>query len=303
MEASDQAFLRLSIGHQPPLRDIWLTMAYPFVSLSTKRLEPIRFKDSKAQVLVTANHTYRMATVWDWDIIILFISVLNERRERGLPISRHLEFSPTDVLKHIARNSGGRSYKQLAEAIRRLNFTGVSLRAPYGPEYVREYPFSWLDYYEIPLRYFGEENGNDLQGRPTPNKLWKVSLSEWLFGQASGAQPKGVLAVHPHYFQLRQGVERFLYRIARRSVSQKDNGKAWSFTLETLFQRSGMTGNFRDFNARVEAAVKKGSLPEYGIKLNKKKGGLGVVFYRDASKPPRPRRGIYHPDEGDALFM
>jgi plasmid replication initiation protein len=106
-----------------PLRDQRETMERPFFSLSKrKRLKPINYESRDGIfVRVTANPDFGMATIWDADVLIWAASVLNEWRKRGInDLPRTLHFHPYELLKTIQRETGGREYRLLREALGRL---------------------------------------------------------------------------------------------------------------------------------------------------------------------------------------
>ena len=55
---------------------------------------------------------------------------------------------------------------------------------------------------------------------------------------------RDVLAIAPKYFDLTSGLDRFLYRLARRHVGKQ---AGWIFTFRDLHGRSGSSQSYGDF--------------------------------------------------------
>ena len=101
-----------------------------------------------------------------------------------------------------------------------------------------------------------------------------------------------ILAVHPDYFQLTGGLERWLYRLARKAVPDKAEPPAIRFKMETLHERSGVTRDLKLFAFDIRKLAETQPLPEYGIQIEYRKGRREIVtLYRDKAKPCRPPRG------------
>ena len=131
-----------------------------------------------------------------------------------------------------------------------------------------------------------------------------LTLPDWLF---EGILMKGgVLTIHEDYFLLTGGIERWLYRVARKHAGQQETG--WQFTMRQLYEKSGSTSRFSDFAIDVRKVVELDSLPEYTAEIHKNEEGEEVIPFlkrdlldsqrsaiRDAppSAPPsRPRHHI-----------
>ena len=131
-----------------PLRDQRETMERPFFSLAKrKRLKPIEYTSPNGEVFVNVfpNQEFGMATIWDADILIWAASVLNDRRKRGEnDLPRTLSFHPYDLLKTIGRETGGRQYQLLREALGRLQSTTIvtNIRVKRGK---KQRQFSWIE--------------------------------------------------------------------------------------------------------------------------------------------------------------
>ena len=85
-------------------------------------------------------------------------------------------------------------------------------------------------------------------GEPDPARPWEIELPPWLYNAI--LRRKDILAVHPDYFRLTGGLERWLYRLARKAVPDKAEVPAIHFRMDTLHERSGSTRPLRNFARR-----------------------------------------------------
>lgn len=87
----------------------------------------------------------------------------------------------------------------------------------------------------------------------------EIVLSEWFFRRV--VDDRSVLAIHVDYFLLTGGIERWLYRIARKHCGNSVSG--WSFTLHKLYEKYPPGREFRKFKHDLKTVVKLDCLPEY----------------------------------------
>lgn len=276
----------------PPLRDNRDTMEFPFLSLQKGRTKPIEFRGNGVHVSVAADTRYSIANIWDWDIIIFAASHLNDAIEAGLQPSPRIRFVPYDCLCQLGRSTGGQNYKELAQSIRRLAATLIitNIRGEDQPEEGSEEGFHWLCGFRIPKKYARVHLTPDApDGEPDPARPWEIELPSWLFN--SIMRRKEILAVHPDYFQLTGGLERWLYRIARKAVPDKAEIPAIHFRMNTLHERSGTTRPLRNFAGDIRKIAEADNLPEYGIRVERDGKHEMVILYRDRAKPCRLPRG------------
>ncbi|PZR81520.1 MAG: hypothetical protein DLM68_17635 [Hyphomicrobiales bacterium] len=275
----------------PPLRDNRDTMEYPFLSLQKKRTRPIVFAVKGVHLSIAADVRSSIATIWDWDLIIFAASHLNEAIEAGLTPSPRVRFVPHDALKQMGRGTGGKDYKELAQSMRRLRLTTIITNIREDDESGEERPFSWLSDYRIPKRYCHTALTPDSHdGEPDPARPWEIELPPWLFN--SIMRRREILAVHPDYFQLTGGLERWLYRLARKAVPDKEYPAAIKFRMQTLHERSGTTRPLKKFAFDIRKMAEADPLPEYGLRIVRNGKHELVILYRDRAKPCRLPRGI-----------
>jgi plasmid replication initiation protein len=251
-------------------------MERPFFSLAKKkRNRPIEYEsdDKTVYVKVTPHPTHGMATIWDADILIWCISKIMAEHDRGKNnVERTIYTTPYELLKGIARGTSGADYRDLMAALRRLRNTEVETNIRAGR---RKYAaFKWIEDTE------GEGSDPD-----DPDQLKSMSLTvpRWLFnGLISGG---GVLTLDREYFLLKSGVERAIYRIARKHAGAQDAG--WTCRIKTLQQKTGSEEVIRNFAIRVrKLAAREGTdeqLPRYRMTLTRTQDGSEAVHFVDRS--------------------
>lgn len=246
-----------------PIRDQRDLMERPFFSLSkSPRKVPIDYSANGTTVKVSAMPEYGIATIWDADILIWAATQITEVIDRGGTPSRQIQFHPHNLLKGIRRGVGGDQYKKLHAALRRLAATYIetSIRLPRGSRMATT-GFHWIEHWDAL-----EEDG-----KPTG---MSITLPDWLYeGIVQGG---GVLRIHQDYFLLKGGIERWLYRTARKHAGHQENG--WRFTMKQLYEKSGSTARFANFAIDIRKTVSEDRLPEYALEIGRNRGGEEVVF-------------------------
>jgi plasmid replication initiation protein len=270
-----------------PIRDQRDTMERPFFSLAKKpRFTPIDYHVGETWVEVSANPKFGIATIWDADILIWASTQITEALDRGVPPSRVIQLHPHNLLKAIRRPTGGEHYKRLRAALDRLTHTAIRTNIRAGGK-KKAASFHWLESWtEVTDEKTGETTGMTL------------TLPDWLF---DGILMKGgVLTIHEDYFLLTGGIERWLYRVARKHAGHQETG--WQFTMRQLYEKSGSAARFSDFALDVRKVAEQDSLPEYTMILHKNAEGDEVVHFvkRDTldindpryETPRHPRRRL-----------
>ena len=206
-----------------PIRDQRDTMERPFFSLAKKpRRTPIEYSVNGVTVKVTPGE-YGIATIWDADILIWAATQITEALDREGKASRTIHFHPYQLLKGIRRHHGGDQYRKLLDALRRLRTTYVETNIRPARGSAKRGSFGWID------AWTAEESPD---GHPV---TMSITLSEWLYEGI--IEEGGILSIHEDYFLLTGGIERWLYRVARKHAGRQDDG--WRFTMRQLYEKSG----------------------------------------------------------------
>ena len=236
------------------LRDQRETMERPFFSLAKrKRVAPIQYEspDGSIWIEVRAVPEFGMATIWDADILIWAASTLTAMKDRKLnEIPRTLHFHPSDLLKSIGRAVGGENYERLRAGLGRLQSTTIrtNIRGV-GKRKTRQ--FSWI-----------ESWSEVMDDRTGLTRGMTLTLSDWLYEGI--LMDGGVLGIHPDYFRLTGGRERWLYRVARKHAGGH-KGEGFTISLPTLFDKSGAEGAYRRFKFELRKIVDEDALPEFHL--------------------------------------
>ncbi|QDU45227.1 Replication initiator protein A [Symmachiella dynata] len=252
-----------------PVRDQRDTMERPFFSLAKRpRVAPIEYQVGDVWVEVSANPKFGMATIWDADILIWASTQITEALDRKLKPSRTIQFHPYNLLKSIRRTTGGADYVRLRAALERLTHTAVrtNIRADGKQKFAS---FHWLESWT--------ETTNETTGEPLGMTL---TLPDWLY---SGIVKRGgVLTIHEDYFLLTGGIERWLYRVARKHAGRQEIG--WRFTMRQLYAKSGSAARFSDFALDIRKAVQRNQLPEYELNSYRNPAGDEIVSFVHRSR-------------------
>ncbi|MFY9655560.1 MAG: replication initiator protein A [Methylocystis sp.] len=224
-------------------------MERPFFSLAkARRITPIFYEAGDVRVEVHAVPEHGMATIWDADVLIWAASQLVEAENLGLRTSRFLRFRPYQLLISIGRQTGARDYKLLKGALSRLQATVIRTTIRNG-EHWRRHQFSWINEWGECATRDGRVEGMEFV------------LSDWFY---RGVVDRSlVLAIDPAYFRLSGGIERWLYRVARKHAGRQPRG--WLFEIAHLHQKSGSLAKLRDFAFDLRQIAGRQPLPGYRL--------------------------------------
>ena len=233
--------------------------------------ELIRYELSDGFVEVTAG-PYGMASVWDYDIVLMMVSHLTEAMNRyrdgkGEKPGRTFKPNVSDILKFARRGDGSRQVDEVAAALDRLKGTTVKSKRGNGNDQETASD--------------GLINNYTILSKTDTGRISSVEIEapKWIHKQIVEGRQPDVLTVHPDYFLITLGIGRFIYRLARRAAGKSH--AQWSF--RKLYERSGSTGDFKKFTYTLREMVAANDLPEYTLAERVGKvGPLLVMAHRDA---------------------
>ena len=275
--ASERASLDVFEALSGPVapRDQRDLMERPFFSLAkAKRVTPIHYKSGSTEVQVYAVPEHGLATIWDADVLIWAGSQLVEALDRGLPTSRFFRFTPYQLLTSIGRATGNREYLLLRGALARLQSTVIRTTIRQG-EHWRRQQFSWINEWEELATRAGRIEGMEFV------------LPDWFYQGV--LDRRLVLTIDSRYFALTGGIERWLYRVARKHAGRQAEG--WRFDLRHLHTKSASTARFTDFALDVRRIAARQPLPGYRLEIERMfdaSGFLGEFIVMRPSEPPEP---------------
>lgn len=235
--------------------------------------EIIRYDMPDGYVEVSAG-PYGMASIWDYDIILMMVSQLTEAMNRyrdgkGERPGRIFQPHVSDILKFCRKSDGTRQYKEIEGALDRLKGTQIKFsRKGKGRKERKTSSVGLIDSYDIISRTDSGSISSVSIGIPT-----------WIYEEVTASKRPDVLAVHPDYFLIEPGIARFIYRLARRAAGKGE--ASWGFS--TLYERSGSTGEFKKFCWTIRKIIKANDLPEYSLQEQTgKEGPILVMTNREA---------------------
>ncbi|MFT0860234.1 replication initiator protein A [Ancylobacter sp. G4_0304] len=255
MTASERSKLDafvVATGDASP-RDQRDLMERPFFSLAkTRRTAPILYETGDVRVEVYAVPEHGMATIWDADVLIWAASQIVEAEDLGFKTSRFLRFTPYQLLTSIGRQTGARDYKLLKGALARLQSTVIRTTIRNG-EHWRRHQFSWINEWEECTTRDGRVEGMEFV------------LPDWFY---RGVIDRSlVLAIDPAYFRLTGGIERWLYRVARKHAGRQPKG--WLFEVAHLHEKSGSLAKLPDFAFDLRRIAARQPLPGYRLHMER----------------------------------
>lgn len=258
---------KTSVVHYPDkhLRDVIDLMEFPFVALSKDRINPLVYEseDKTQKVVISGHRGHFIASIYDWDIILIVAGKIQEILNNGSDIpSRKITIPRHELLKALHREGGRKQQKDLEKSLARLQLTGINTTINNKDgRYVEGFGFieSW--------RYAERKSDRE-------TKIIQITLSEWLY-ELCCAQGS-LLKSNSLYFDITSGLQKFLYRTARKHAGKNRDG--WEFSLEKLYEKSGSEGNIRKFKSKLKAAVIENGLPDYFMKWIDRNGKIFVEF-------------------------
>lgn len=199
-----------------------------------------------------------MASVWDYDIVLMAVSHLTEAMNRyrdGKGDKPSQVFRPHigDVLKFCRKDNGGNQKDAVGGALQRLMTTFVGIER--------------TNMLRGEMRTITE--GENLVGpckiisnaKTGKIEYLEIKLADWMYEEITQGTKPDVLTVHPDYFLRESGIGRFVYRLARKAAG-KDSA-LWGF--KTIYERSGSDGTLKEFNRMLRELIADNDLPEYSL--------------------------------------
>lgn len=231
---------------------------------------------------VTSGH-HGMATIWDYDIVMMMISHLTEamnhyREGKGDKPGRTFRPRVSDILKFARRWEGSRQIEEVEAALDRLKGTTVkTVRERTGTNGLKTRlteAEGLISSYSV-LSTRASLSSRTKSGIKS-NRVDAVEIEVPLriYQEIVDGQQPDVLTVHQDYFLITSGIGRFVYRLARRAAG---NGTAkWGF--KTIYKRSGSKGTSKEFCRILREIVVANDLPEYALTEEEGQSGPQLVM-------------------------
>lgn len=230
------------------------SMEHPVFSLSKKPDMKTRRYENGDKWAEIRPSVKGLATVFDRDILIYCISQLMTAINNRRPVSPTLRLKAHDLLIATNRDTSGRGYLQLREALERLQGTQIATNISAGG----------VEVFEV----FGLINSAKIVRETRDGRMQDVEirLSDWVF---AAVEAEDVLTLDRRYFQLAKPVERRLYELARKHV-----GKQASFKigLDRLQKKCGSLSSTKEFRRMLKTVIaddaEHGHMPGYAYSLD-----------------------------------
>jgi len=250
--------LTTSVSIDP--RDIMESMGIPFLALSKNRKAPIIYEsqDGTTKVRISCHSEHYIASIYDWDIIQCIAGkiqeVINSKKDippRTLIIPRH------ELFKGVHKQDGKKQHKDLEGSLKRLQTTLIDTT-------IRNEDFRYSGGFGF-LDSWGYTERKDV-------KEFRITLSDWLYDGI--CRDGALLKVHKEYFDLTSGLQKILYRIARKHVGVQN--KSWDFSIEELHEKSGSERDLRKFKYDLKKAISDHKIPGYKFEWIEENGKITI---------------------------
>jgi plasmid replication initiation protein len=244
------------------------SMEHPIFSLATKPDVHIREYEHKGVTISILPSALGLATIHDKDILIYCISQLVAKMNAGAELQKTLHLKAYHLLVSTNRNTDGRGYEQLKDALDRLSGTRIRTNIKTGQQETTE-GFGLIDSWKI-IRQTAHGRMTEL----------RITLSDWVFNAVTARE---ILTLSRDYFRLRKPLERRIYELARKHCGQQDE---WSISLELLKKKCGSASEDYEFRRLVSMICNEDAIhhhmPDYAVSFD----GTKVTFTnRKAAKP------------------
>ncbi len=230
------------------------SMEHPVFSLSTKPdMRPRRYERGGNWIEISPSR-YGLATVHDRDVLIYCISQCMGALNEGRKVARTLRFKAHDLLVATNRQTSGRGYDLLKDALRRLQGTQIETNLRQGGK----------EYFKV----FGLIESAEIVRETRDGRMLdvEITLSDWVF---DAIENNHVLTLNRRYFFLRKPLERRLYELARKHCGQQQE---WRIGLDTLREKCGSGSSPKEFKRLVGKIIDDDAqhdyMPDYALTLS-----------------------------------
>ena len=136
----------------------------------------------------------------------------------------------------------------------------------------RRQQFSWINEWGELVTHAGRVEGMEFV------------LPDWFYQGV--LDRRLVLTIDPGYFALTGGIERWLYRVARKHAGRQAEG--WRFDLRHLHTKSASTARFTDFALDIRRIAARQPLPGYRLEIERVFDATGFLGEFIVMRPDGP---------------
>lgn len=259
-------------------RDSSNNQTIPNFSLQkNKRVKKLEYVDDRTGKYFTVipHQEYGAPNIWDYDILLFLISLLNESIEKGETPNRDIYFIPYRLfqqvrwMKSTTKKTSGALYLRLDEALDRLS-TAYNITNIETDKGKRTKKWHWITEIEKTTNKNGKCEGI------------KVVIAEWLYKLV--VEQRRVLSISPAYFKLKSGIDRHLYRVLRKFLGNQDYFK---ISLERLHSYFPSGKDFYLFKRDLKKSVERDALPEITMTIDNTNKGYLIATLRPGASLER----------------
>ena len=242
--------------HQDLMSRCWWNLA------KQKRIAPIEHTFGDSWIKVSGDPKYGIATIWDNDVLLFAISQLMYNLNHGMDVGRTIGFTGYEFFQFTGKEKkSGKGYSDLWASLERLHHTYVETNIRQGNK-SRHHSFVWLS--DIKQTHDG-----------TRHTGYQITLPEWLYNSVVNDQ--FVLTLDDGYFDIRGGLERWLYLFARKSSGYNKDG--WAESIESIYRKSGSRMTLKEFRRRIQVILSKGEILGYEVGWSGNIKGKQELFF------------------------
>jgi plasmid replication initiation protein len=260
-------------------RDSSNNLTIPNFSLQkNKRVKKLEYVDDRTGNYFTVNPhpDYGAPTIFDLDVLLYLISLLNEAIEKGENPSREIYFIPFRLftcvkwIKSTKGKAGGEHYKRLDAALDRLSTAYNITNIETEDKGTKTHKWHWISEIKKTTNQRGKVEGI------------QVVIAEWLYKLI--VEQRKVLSLSPAYFRLSRGIDRHLFRIFRKFLGNQDFFKISVERLYTYFPSGKL---YYLFKRDLKKAVERNALPEMNLIYDKSSKDYIIATLKDGAKLER----------------
>ena len=245
-------------------KDDMASMEHPLFALKAGDKRVRVYERNGSIVTVKPGHD-GCATIHDKDLWIYCISHLVEAINRGREdVGRVVRLTAYDFLVATNRDTSGRAYERMGDALARLSGTRIETNIATDGQRERA-GFGLVDSWRVI-----ERDGDDRM------VAVEITLPDWLW---RSIKAKHVLTLSRDYFRLRKPLDRRIYELARKHCGAQPK---WCVSLATLHEKSGSTAPLRNFRGDIKKLAESNELPDYRVTFDGEADA--VTFYARAAK-------------------
>jgi plasmid replication initiation protein len=292
-EEAQLMFFSPGVYDAPIKDDVNLMDVAPFALGKKIRTGVITYELKDCLITIEGGAEVGIATVFDYDIFLNMVSHLAEEvRRYRIETSKGLRptlppkiYRPNvaNILKFSHRQSGGRQYEEVEEALRRLAKTSITITNLTGGKRRQVDTRPLLGEYRIISK---TKTGKIDQ--------IEIHIPDWVYLSVVRAEKTlPLLTMSADYFLISSGLGRFIYRLARKAAGKNEA----RYTARDLHKRSGSPQEFRFFLRDLKEFVTRTQafpMPDYDLAMTDGRDGPVVLM---------KRRSVANLEEPDAPLL